>query len=142
MSLRHDRMFAGTRADCPFAPPLFQAETSRQFRLKPGRESGTRAHHPPNPTANSSRRKSPQSQELPPVGPQSPPVTVPEQVARVRPHLEVHQFIAAITRKQHAAIRGDGAVMVEQRGGKRILHRLGRNERRIVPAVEKLQPIH
>src|ERR1700733_1551731 len=53
MSLRNDRMFPGMGAADPLGPAFFKTKASRQFRLKPGRESRPSGQQLLSPAANS-----------------------------------------------------------------------------------------
>src|ERR1700730_11931335 len=100
-----------------FPPSLFQPESLFQVRRDPRRKwthAGIQSQKPLHSDAHPSRRKLSEPQKLRQIGEQPPPVAVSEQVASVRPHLEIHQFIAAGARKHHATIGGDGAILIEQ----------------------------
>src|SRR5215470_18336334 len=106
-----------------------------EVRSQPGGKCGLIGvfpYEPQHPCTNATPWKGPDPNIVGNLGHDPPPLPSTPQIGDIRPHLKVHQVIAALSREQNPTVGGNVSVGIRDYGTERAVDRLRPVNRRIV----------
>src|SRR6185437_4090979 len=129
----------------PFADSAVKSGPFCEIGLNPLRHRGRAAvllsYESPEPIAYAAPGERPHAQIFDSLAAKSLPFATSRQMPRVRPHLKMHQIVAAFSVQHHPAILGHGFKLFEKPHPKRIARRFREPAFCVVPSLEGPQII-